>query len=110
MVTVVDEGSGMSVSILAAAMAVVPFRGCLKLSHRAKLPAYVGGLLVGFAAHEAVAGPLPVITALASEGMAPFTAHLHGLDSTLDAGNTLTARYEWTFGEVGSEGNELVGW
>ena len=57
-----------------------------------------------------LAGPIPTITAIATEGMAPFTVHVHAHASILDAGDRLTARYEWTFGDEASEGNELVGW
>jgi hypothetical protein len=72
---------------------------------------FLTGLVMALAAGVCRAGPVPIITATtATEGMAPFTIHLHGLRSTLDAGHQLTARYEWSFGDAGSEGNELVGW
>ena len=71
----------------------------------------IGDLLIGCGwAGECRAGPLPSISALSTEGMAPFTVHVHGLASTLDAGNTLTARFEWYFGDDGADGNDLVGW
>jgi PKD repeat protein len=53
--------------------------------------------------------PIPVLTLLDSEGMAPFTVHVHALDSDLGAGDPLTARYEWNFGDEAGSYNELVG-
>lgn len=54
--------------------------------------------------------PTPVISIISSTGMAPFTVHVHGLNSTLANGNENTARYEWDFGDAGSPYNKLVGW
>jgi PKD repeat protein len=53
--------------------------------------------------------PIPVINLLGSTGVAPFTVHLHALDSDLGAGDPLTARYEWAFGDEAGRYNQLVG-
>ena len=54
--------------------------------------------------------PTPVITILGATGAEPHTVFVHALDSTLAAGTCLTARYQWDFGDPGSEYNDLVGW
>ena len=54
--------------------------------------------------------PSPQITALATRGQAPFTVHVHGLNSALGAGDESTARFEWTFGDASGSYNALVGW
>ncbi|MDY7107243.1 MAG: PKD domain-containing protein [Planctomycetota bacterium] len=53
--------------------------------------------------------PIPVLTLLDGAGVAPFTVHVHALDSDLGVGDPLTAHYEWDFGDAGSAYNELVG-
>ena len=54
--------------------------------------------------------PVPAIVAMASSGTAPFTVHVHGLNSTLGIGTENTARYEWDFGDDGSYFNTIDGW
>jgi PKD domain len=54
--------------------------------------------------------PTPVITVLGDRGDEPHSVFVHALDSTLGAGTCLTARYQWDFGDPGSEYNDLVGW
>ncbi len=56
------------------------------------------------------APPSPVITAMATRGQAPFAVHVHALNTTLNAGDQSTARYEWTFGDPSGRYNALVGW
>lgn len=43
-------------------------------------------------------------------GQAPFTVHVHALDSSLGAGNIGTARYEWDFGDPNGQYNKIEGW
>lgn len=57
----------------------------------------------------ASAGPTPVITAIATQGMAPFTVHVHCLNSTYSAGGQMTSRLQWNFGDSGSDYNKLNG-
>ena len=54
--------------------------------------------------------PKPVINLIGKTGIGPHTVHVHALSSTLNAGSYLTARYEWDFGDDGSQYNTLVGW
>lgn len=56
------------------------------------------------------APPVPSISIQSTSGMAPFTVHVHGLNSALGNGTKLTARYEWDFGDPGGDYNTLVGW
>ena len=60
------------------------------------------------ATSEAAGGP--VIHALGIAGMAPFTVHVHALDSELKTGSPLTARYEWDFGDPAGDFNHLEAW
>lgn len=59
---------------------------------------------------RASGGPTPVITMMASEGMAPYTVHVHALNSTYDDGGKLTALFEWEFGDANGRYNQLSGW
>ncbi len=43
-------------------------------------------------------------------GMAPLLVNVDGLSSTLHAGDPLSARYEWDFGDPHGAHNTLVGW
>ncbi|MEM7228596.1 MAG: PKD domain-containing protein, partial [Planctomycetota bacterium] len=56
------------------------------------------------------APPQPVVDAIDLTGMAPFTVHVNALDSSFGAGNELTARFEWDFGDDESPFNTLEGW
>ncbi len=53
--------------------------------------------------------PQPVIHMLSNAGMAPFAVHVHALDSNLGAGSSLTARYQWDFGDPQGAYNTLEG-
>jgi hypothetical protein len=63
-----------------------------------------------FGAQNVSAAPTAVISAMATTGQAPFTVHVHGLNSSLGVGTKLTARYEWDFGDSNAAYNALVGW
>ena len=54
--------------------------------------------------------PTPVITILGASGPQPHTVFVHAIDSILGAGTVLTARYQWNFGDPGSEYNSLTTW
>lgn len=56
--------------------------------------------------------PTPSISHLGNSGQAPFTLHVHALNSTLAVGDRLTAHYHWDFGDTTSTSrhNTLVGW
>ena len=56
------------------------------------------------------AAPTPAIVSTATTGQAPFTVHVHGLNSTVGVGNEATAKYEWEFGDPNGQYNTLVGW
>ena len=58
----------------------------------------------------AAAAPNAAISTMGASGQAPFTVHVHGLNSTLDVGSKVTARYEWDFGDPSAQFNKLVGW
>ena len=47
---------------------------------------------------------------LSTQGMAPFAVHVHGLDTSLGAGDPLTALYEWDFDDPSGDYDTLVGW
>ena len=68
-----------------------------------------GGIVMPWGDPDAPS-PSPVITAIDTSGMAPFTAHVHGLESQLGAGDALTAYYQWDFGDPSGQYNQLVGW
>lgn len=58
-------------------------------------------------------GPPPHVSITANygvSGMAPFTVHVHALDSTLYNGTVQTARFVWDFGDPSGAHNDLVGW
>ncbi|HEX3357834.1 MAG TPA: PKD domain-containing protein [Tepidisphaeraceae bacterium] len=55
------------------------------------------------------AQPNAVITALETSIVVGQGVHVHALNSTLNAGSPLTARYVWNFGDSGSDYNTLVG-
>lgn len=55
------------------------------------------------------APPNPVIDSLGTTGQAPYTVHVHAMNSTLGAGNINTARFEWDFGDPNGAFNTLVG-
>jgi hypothetical protein len=63
-----------------------------------------------FNSPQAFAAPTAAIAAMATSGQAPFTVHVHGLNSTIDVGTKMTARYEWDFGDAAGSFNKLVGW
>lgn len=76
---------------------------------RTPLPAIAVAAAALVTAGSAAAAPEPVITAIAVEGTAPFTVHVHGLATGLEAGSPLTARYAWDFGDDGADFDRLVG-
>src|SRR5262249_49017405 len=53
--------------------------------------------------------PSAVITVLEKSINAGEGIHVHGLNSALNGGTVLTARYAWDFGDPGSLYNNLVG-
>ncbi len=55
------------------------------------------------------AQPNAVITALETSIVVGQGIHVHALNSTLNSGSVLTARYVWNFGDPGSDYNSLVG-
>lgn len=74
-------------------------------------------IVMAFGLHGAAAQPSPApvsaapvarIVAMDLNGMAPFTLHVHGLNSTVS--DDMQARYEWDFGDPGSGYNKLDGW
>ncbi|MCI0630485.1 MAG: PKD domain-containing protein, partial [Phycisphaerales bacterium] len=72
----------------------------------------IPAVLVGLCAAQANAAPPTAVitTAGAISGPAPFAVHVHGLDSTVGAGNELTARYQWDFGDPSGQYNKFAGW
>jgi PKD repeat protein len=56
------------------------------------------------------ANPSPVIDSRGLTGSAPFTVHLNGLNSTLGAGDLLTACFDWDFGDSAGQYNTICGW
>lgn len=53
---------------------------------------------------------MPSINVNSAGGMAPFTVHVHALNSDLGAGTPITARYQWSFGDPSGSYNQLTGW
>lgn len=53
--------------------------------------------------------PSAVITALSQVGVVGHAVHVHALESQLNGGTALTARYQWNFGDTGSAYNTLTG-
>ena len=53
--------------------------------------------------------PKPVINLIGKTGTGPHTVHVHALATSLNAGNYLTARWQWDFGDPGSKYNQLEG-
>jgi len=53
--------------------------------------------------------PRPVINLIGKTGTGPHTVHVQGLATTLNAGDYLTAHYQWDFGDPGSKYNQLDG-
>ncbi|MDQ8202691.1 PKD domain-containing protein [Pelagicoccus sp. SDUM812003] len=62
------------------------------------------------------ARPTPIASLVGFEenqtavGTAPFTIHVHGLDSILDSGTIETTRFSWDFGDSGADFNTLLSW
>ncbi|MCS7033752.1 MAG: PKD domain-containing protein [Phycisphaerae bacterium] len=54
--------------------------------------------------------PTAVITAQTTSITAGNAVHVHALNSHLNGGAPITARYEWDFGDPGSPYNKLVSW
>ena len=67
-------------------------------------------ILMIASASAASAGPEAVIAAIDIAGPAPFTLHVHGLESSLGAGDATTALYDWDFGDPSAPFNRLGGW
>lgn len=70
---------------------------------------WLSAALLAMASVSAVAEPTPVITARATQGMAPFTVHVHALESGFGVGDQLSALIEWDFGDASGDYNTLVG-
>ncbi|MHC4946636.1 MAG: PKD domain-containing protein [Planctomycetota bacterium] len=51
-----------------------------------------------------------IITAIATEGEAPFTVHVHGLGTNPPAGGHLGADFEWDFDDPAGAYNEIEAW
>lgn len=54
--------------------------------------------------------PKPVINLIGKTGTGPHTVQVHALATTLNAGNYLTARWQWDFGDPDGKYNQLEGW
>lgn len=54
--------------------------------------------------------PKPVISLIGKTGTGPHTVQVHALATTLNAGNYLTARWQWDFGDPDGKYNQLEGW
>ena len=77
----------------------------------------LGGRVGGQGAAEVVssasaddAASVAVIGAQPEAGMAPLPVQVHALDSQLAAGDVLTTRYEWDFGDPAGAHNRVIGW
>jgi len=65
-------------------------------------------MLLGAPASASAADMKARIRAMDLDGMAPFTVHVHGLES--EVSDDLQVRYEWDFGDPGSGYNRIEGW
>lgn len=54
--------------------------------------------------------PTPVIVVQGTWGLGSHTVFVHALNSALGAGTVLTTRYQWDFGDTGSQYDQLTGW
>jgi len=54
--------------------------------------------------------PTPVIVVQGTWGYGPHTVFVHALNSTLGAGTVLNAKWQWDFGDPGSQYDQLPGW
>ncbi len=54
-------------------------------------------------------GPVAVIDAISTSVPAGTAIHVEALKSTLNAGDVLSARFDWDFGDSGSKYNQLTG-
>ena len=66
-------------------------------------------LLVLVFSSQAWAGPTPVITAISTQGTAPFAVHVHCLNSTFTVGDRMSSLLEWDFGDPNGQYNQLTG-
>lgn len=66
------------------------------------------GIVGGTEAQAQTQPPKARIRCIDTDGMAPFTVHVHALTS--DVSDQMQTRYEWDFGDNGSPYNKLDGW
>jgi len=70
----------------------------------------LGAFLIALAmTRGASAGPTPVISAISTQGMAPFAVHVHCLNSTYTVGDRLSSLLQWDFGDANGIYNKLTG-
>ena len=53
--------------------------------------------------------PRPIIETIGQTGMAGHTVHVNAVQTVLNGGTPIDAKYEWDFGDPGSEYNRLTG-
>ncbi len=53
---------------------------------------------------------IPVIQFIEASGMAGHAVHVSALSSMLGTGDALSTRYQWDFGDPGTQFNTLTGW